>query len=202
MKAAEQPNKGRGRCVCAAAIVCLVALVALVALLAPASRGQDAKPNEYQVKAVYLYNFGRFVEWPAQAATAKGASFDICILGHDPFGPVLDSTVAGEKIDGQRVMVRRIVKVQEAAGCRILFITTSEESRLKDILSALERTGVLTVSDIPHFSERGGMIQLLEQGGKIRFEVNLTNAQDEGLTLSSDLLKVAAAVRKNSQPGD
>jgi hypothetical protein len=86
--------------------------------------------------------------------------------------------------------------------CRIAFISTSEENRLKDVLEALDKAAVLTVSDIPQFSTRGGAIQFVLDGKKIRFEVNLTNATDAGLTLSSELLKVATAVRRNSPSGD
>jgi hypothetical protein len=82
--------------------------------------------------------------------------------------------------------------------CRVLYISASEDGRLKEILAGLDKSGVLTVSDIPQFSQRGGMIQFVLVGNKLRFEVNLTNAQTAGLTLSSDLLKVAVAVRKSS----
>jgi hypothetical protein len=99
-------------------------------------------------------------------------------------------------------VAKRVVKPQDAVNCRVLYISLSEDSRLKELLAALDKAGVLTVSDIPQFSQRGGMIQFVVVGNKIRFEVNLTSAQDAGLTLSSDLLKVAAAVRKTSQPGD
>lgn len=163
---------------------------------------QQSRPNEYQVKAVYLYNFSRFVEWPTDAAVARRSSFAICVLGRDPFGAILDSTIAGENIAGKIVVARRISRAQESADCRVLFVSNSEDSRWKEDLAVLEKTAVLTVSDIPHFSERGGMIQFVTDGTKIRFEVNLSNAVDSGLNLSSDLLKVAVAVRKNSQAGD
>ena len=91
---------------------------------------------------------------------------------------------------------------EDALNCRVLYISSSEESRLKQVLMGLDKAGVLTVSDIPQFSQRGGMIQFVTAGNKIRFEVNLASAQEAGLTLSSDLLKVAATVRKTSQPGD
>jgi hypothetical protein len=180
-----------------------VAVVTACALLeAPVLHTQVSKPNEYQVKAVYLYNFGRFVEWPARAASAKDDSFAICVLGQDPFGAALDSALAGESIDGKSVVAKRISTPQDALTCRILFISSSEDVRLKDDLIALGKTGVLTVSDMPHFSQRGGMIQFVSEGNRIRFEVNLTIAQDAGLTLSSELLKVAIAVKRNPHPGD
>ncbi len=170
--------------------------------LVPTLSAQQTKPGEYAVKATYLYNFARFVEWPVGVTAARGDSFAICVLGRDPFGRALDSTLAGEAIDGKPVVAKRISKPEDAASCRILFISPSEDTRLKDILPAIDKTGVLTVSDMPQFSRRGGMIQFVLEGNKVRFEVNLTNARDAGLTLSSELLKVAVTVRRNSEPGD
>jgi YfiR/HmsC-like len=161
---------------------------------------QQPKPGEYDVKAVYLYSFGKFVRWPAETM-AKSGSFPICVLGHDPFGPALDTALAGSAVDGKGAEARRISKPQEALDCRILFVSSSETSRLKDIFAALDKTNILTVSDIPQFSKLGGMIQFVLDGNKIRFEVNLTAAENAGLTLSSELLKVATAVRKNPESG-
>jgi hypothetical protein len=162
------------------------------------ARSQNGKPSEYQVKAVYLYNFSRFVEWPSEAPALKTSSFEICVLGRDPFGPALDATVAGENVDGKSVVARRISKPEEGLDCRVLFLSASEDNHLKTDLTVFEKVGVLTVSDMPHFSQRGGMIQFVTDGDKVRFEVNLSNANDSGLSLSSDLLKLAIAVRKNS----
>jgi hypothetical protein len=90
-------------------------------LIATASLwGQSSKPTDYQVKAAYLYNFGRFVEWPANA-TGKGDLFTVCILGKDPFGSVLDKALAGETIGGKSVVAKRISTPQESGNCQILF---------------------------------------------------------------------------------
>jgi YfiR/HmsC-like len=178
-------------------------LLVLFSALAPGTpvlRAQE-RPTEYQVKAVYLFNFSRFVGWPPQAPSTPPDSFPICVLGKDPFGPALDAALAGENISGKSVVARRVAQPQDAAACRVVYISTSEEGRLKDVLAALDKTGVLTVSDIPRFSQRGGMIQFVLQGDRVRFEVNLTSATEAGLTLSSDLLKVAAAVRRIASPG-
>jgi hypothetical protein len=164
-------------------------------------RAQQSKPDEYEVKAAYLYNFGRFVAWPANTAAEKGDSFAICVIGQDPFGAALEATVVNHTIDGRGVVAKRVANSQEAANCRILFISSSENEQLKEILSTVEKEGVLTVSDAPEFSKRGGMIEFVLEGNKVRFEVNVTNAEKAGLTLSSDLLKVAVAVRRNPQPG-
>jgi hypothetical protein len=162
---------------------------------------QSPKPTDYDVKAVYLYNFGRFVEWPA-SVTAKSDSFTVCVLGQDPFGPALDATLAGETIGGKSVAAKRISNPPEAVRCQIVFISSVEDSRFNKIIEALDREAVLTVSDMPQFSQRGGMIQFVLDGSKVRFEINLTAAENAGLTLSSELLKVATAVRKSSQSGD
>jgi hypothetical protein len=162
---------------------------------------QQPKASEFQVKAAYLYNFGRFVQWPDESGTDRTDSFQICVLGADPFGQALDATLAGGTIGGKSVMAKRISKPQEVNSCRILFISSSEESHLKDVLAALDKTRVLTVSDIPRFSERGGMIGFVQEGNRVRFDVNLDSAQGAGLTLSSELLRVATNVRKVSHSG-
>lgn len=162
---------------------------------------QGPRPTEYQVKATYLYNFGQFVQWPRNASV-KNASFPICVLGQDPFNFTLDATLAGQTIDGKSVIARRIATPQEASICRILFISSSEDNQLKEILAAVAKAGVLTVSDMPYFAQRGGMIQFTSDGNRIRFSVNLASAEDAGLTLSSDLLKLAVTVRRNPPPGD
>ena len=154
------------------------------------------RPSEYQVKAVYLYNFGKFVNWPADAA--RSIDFDVCVLGTDPFGQLLDATVSDSTINGKRVVAKRIARAQDASDCRIVFIAGSESPRLAGHLPVLNRLHVLTVSDNPHFLERGGMIQFVFDGDRIRFAVNLTATQEAGLTLSSELLKVATKVIGNA----
>ena len=177
-------------------------LVMLVFLYIPVLQAQQRRVSEYQVKATYLYNFGRFVKWPSSATATKTDAFSICVLGQDPFGPILDSTLAGETLEGKSLKVKRISTPREAGECRILFISSTEENHLKEILATLEESCVLTVSDMPAFSRRGGMIQFVLEGDRVRFEINLTRAETAKLTLSSELLKVATAVRKDTPPGD
>jgi hypothetical protein len=178
---------------------CGTAIVLACALLhVPFLGAQQPKVSEYQVKAIYLYNFGRFVQWPPNATALKSDSFSICVLGQDPFGPSLDSTLAGEKLDGKPLAMKRISTARDAGECRILFISSTEESHLKEILLSLDESSILTVSDMPSFSRRGGMIQFVLEGDKVRFEINLTKAETAKLTLSSELLKVATTVRRNA----
>ena len=152
------------------------------------------KPTEYDVKAAYLFNFGKFVKWPAANDTHD--NFPICVLGQDHFGQALDKTVAGEKINRLPVTVRRVMSADEATGCRVVFVDGSEERRLTTVLPILNRAGVLTVSDMAGFVDRGGMIQFQLVDDRVRFEVNLDAAEHAGLSLSSDLLKVATKVRR------
>jgi YfiR/HmsC-like len=176
---------------------CPMALVVLWALIGTPLLCPQSSPTEYQVKAAYLYNFGKFVEWPT-GVTASESSFNICMLGQDRFSSTFGTTIAGESIKGKNILIKRIPRAQDAVGCHILFISSSEEARLKEILGALDKTSVLTVSDLPQFTRRGGMIQFVMDSNRVRFEVNLTNAERTGLTVSSQLLKVAISVRKSS----
>ena len=173
----------------------LLAVAITSAFLGPSClHAQRSNPGEYEVKAAYIYDFGKFVAWPAKVAPAD--DFPICVLGEDPFGATFDATIAGETINGKKVVINRIAKPQEAVSCRILFISGSEESQLKEILAALDKASVLTVSDISQFTRRGGMIQFVTDANRVRFEVNVTTAERAGLTLSSQLLKVAINVRR------
>jgi hypothetical protein len=188
------------RCISHARMIWL-ALAINSLLMVAAAWGQNPKPTDYQVKAAYLYNFGRFVEWPANIAS-KSDPFTVCVLGKDPFGPILDHAMAEETIGGKSIVAKRISSPQESADCQILFLSSTEEGRLNKILEATNKEAVLTVSDMPQFSERGGMIQFILDGKRVRFEVNLTAAQNAGLALRSELLRVATVVKRNPQIGN
>jgi len=174
-------------------ISCAALWFAVLLCLSATSLAQQVHPTESQVKAAYLFNFGKFVQWPLDHGPS-GDTFELCVLGQDPFGPVLDATVAGESISTRKIVVVRISKVSEAAPCNVLYISGSEGSRLAQIIEAARHSGTLTVSDIPHFVERGGIVGFVKQQDRIRFEVNRSAAEDSHLTLSSELLKVALRV--------
>jgi YfiR/HmsC-like len=176
--------------------------IAWVLVAVPCLQAQSSKPTDYDVKAAYLYNFGHFVEWPANVSLAQTESFTVCVLGQDPFGPVLDATLAGETIAGKRVAAKRIFTLDESGSCQILFLSSAEEARFNSIIKALSKQAVLTVSDMPEFAKRGGMIQFVLEGKRVRFEINLAAVQHAGLSVSSELLKVATTVRRNSSSGD
>ena len=165
-------------------------------LTIPLAAQPKPKPTDYQVKAAYLSDFGRFVEWSSRAKPSPEESFDLCVLGPDPFGPALDAAIAGERIGGAALTARRIARPQEALGCRILFIASPETNQLEAILTTLGTASVLTVGDMPDFVKRGGMIQFVLDGNRVRFEINIPASRHAGLNLSSELLKLARAVRR------
>jgi hypothetical protein len=176
-------------------------LVILSAVAFPSGTfAQNAKPTQYDVEAAYLYRFGNFVQWPASANRDRPKRFPICVLGRDPFGPVLDQMVKQSDIDGIPLSAKRIASAHDALGCRIVFVSSSENRRLDQDLADLRTTPVLTVSSIPDFMQRGGMIQFVIIDRRVRFEINISNAERAGLKLSSQLLKVAVAVRSDRNP--
>jgi YfiR/HmsC-like len=159
-------------------------------------KAQVPKPTEYEVQAAYLSNFGRFVEWPVRAGANERDPFYICVLGQDPFGPLLDAALKGETIGGAPMAARRVAGVSDTANCRIVYVNPSKDTPLKSVLATLGNANVLTVSDAAGFTDQGGMIQFVLDGNRVRFEINLAAAQRAGLNLSSQLLKVAVAVRR------
>lgn len=174
---------------------CALLVVFLAALSLPAQT-----LSEYDVEAAYLYNFGKFVRWPASAAH-NSSSFDICILGQDPFGGTLDRLIANDKIDGKPIRKRLIGRPSETEGCAIVYISDSEAGNLRRIIDALSSRGELLVSGLPNFIREGGMIQFVLDGDRVRFQINLDPATKSRLVLSSQLLKVAVSVVGKPQNG-
>jgi hypothetical protein len=187
----ERYRAGRGG-IDAAWCSALAAFLLLPLVHVPVAPAQT-RVSEYDVEAAYLYNFGKFVRWPADVPVAQ-KSFDICILGHDPFGATLARLIAGDQIDGREIHERAIAAAPEAAGCAIVYIADSEEANARKTIAALSGKGQLLVSDLPHFLDEGGMIQFVVAGSRVRFEVNLETAASSRLSFSSELLKVAIRV--------
>jgi len=175
--------------------------VVLCLLVTPLGVHAQQRPTEYQIKAAYLYNFARFVTWPTGAAALGPDPVTMCVLGDDPFGPVLDAAGTGLLVSGKRTVVRRITNVSDTGTCGVLFISESGGPALENVIATVGTRGVLTVSDLPDFTRRGGIIQFVISGNRIRFEVNLAAADTAGLTLSSELLKVAVTVRRTPRSG-
>ena len=165
-------------------------LAGCLALLVAALPAQAQAPSlEYQVKASYLYNFARFVTWPDEVFAGDG-KFNLCVVGAERFGPALDA-LAGEHVEGRAIALQRLERAAQAraARCHMLFIANVAEA---EAASAGAGPGVLTVGETPGFLARGGIINLIEIGGRIRFEINQPAAQQARLVVSSRLLSLAA----------
>lgn len=155
---------------------------------------QAAAPREYQLKAVFLFNFAQFVEWPPQAFPDARTPLVIGVLGRDPFGAYLDETVRGETVNNRSLVVQRYGRVEDINTCHILFISRSEGDRLEQILARLRGRNILTVADAEGFALPGVMIGLVTVENKIRLRINLEVAQAANLRISSKLLRSAEIV--------
>jgi hypothetical protein len=169
----------------------LLAVVVAIGLFAGEA---GAAPSEYQVKAVFLFNFARFVEWPPSAFASPAAPFVIGVVGYDPFGSQLDDATRGETVNGRALVVRRVRNVGEAGDCQILFVHRSEAAHLDDIVAGLDHRSTLTVSDLDEAGQRGVMIALATENQRIRLRVNVDSARAANLIISSKLLRSAEIV--------
>jgi len=156
----------------------------------------EERPTEDGVKAAYLYNFGKFMRHPE----ADAGKNDICILGRNTIAKVLEDSKSSDKGDAHPI--RNYDKAADARNCEIVYMGASESEHIEKDLAALQGSNVLTVSDVPQFLEKGGMIQLLLQNNRIRFAVNLDAVGRTNIQLSSELLKVAVYVNSSARTED
>ena len=169
-------------------------LLTLLAGALAAAGLNAAGPTEYQVKAVFLFNFTQFVDWPASAFPTPKSPLVIGVLGDDPFGPTLDEAIAGETVNGRPLEIRRYARAEDVADCHILFINLNAKQRLPDVLERLRGRHVLTVSDSNEFARAGGVIEFVTVDNKIRLQINLDAAKLANLSISSKLLKPSRIV--------
>lgn len=155
----------------------------------------DYEIKEYQLKAAFLFNFAKFVEWPPETFADQRSPIVIGILGDNPFRDesrdLLEETVRNKVINERPVVVKVVQAPAAATNCHILFISTSEKERLPEILAGLRGASVLTVGETERFTESGGMINFVLEGNKIRFQINDAAARSARLTVSSKLLSLA-----------
>ena len=144
---------------------------------------------EFKVKAVFLYNFTQFVDWPPGTFATSQSPLIIGILGTDPFGPYLQETVAGEKINGHPLIIIHYKAIEEVSGCHILFINTG--NKRDKVMGGLRGRSILTVSDATDFTKLGGMIRFFTKDNKMKLEINLEAAKASNLAISSKLLRLA-----------
>jgi len=174
----------------------LLLLLAAACLCAPGRLDAAMPPSEYEVKAAFLYNFAKYVQWPPSARSDSNGPFVIGVLGKDPFGPILDRAMNGQSVQGRAIVVRRFVRIEEIE-CDLLFVSSSEHQNLQKIFDALHRRAVLTVGDSHQFAELGGMFNLTTEESRIHFEMNPEAIQRAGLKAGSQLFRFARIVRES-----
>jgi hypothetical protein len=174
---------------CATAFVVLRSLVVAIP-----TRGQGNPPVEYQVKAAFLFNFAKFVEWPSDAFQSEKAPITLCVFRHDPFGSALDEIIRGKVINSRAVLSRRINELSDLKSCQLVFMGGVEDKHLAEVIGSLKGTSALLVGESEGFAERGGGIQLFQEASKLRFAINVDSIQRARLTVSSKLLALAKIV--------
>ena len=180
------------------ALARLARLVAVGLALACPVVAEAQESLETAVKAAYLYKFAPFVEWPAAAAHPAGAPFTVCVVGADPFGPVLDRAVAGQKVGDRPIAVRRLAAAAHDSPCDIAFLGGSRAQSVRDELGVLHGAPVLTVTD---GGAAPGVVDFALTEGRVRFRVDDQTAAEDGLTVSSKLLSLAVSVRPRKTSG-
>jgi len=175
----------------------LVAAILLFCSLLTGLPGEAlAQPeaSESDVKAAFLYNFTKFVEWPPAAFQDASSSFRLCVLSDEAFSRSLQAVVEGQEVAGRKLTLLRLGSSHDSKSCNLLFIGRPEHERIAEILASMAGSRALVVGESTGFLKQGGMINFHLQGGKVRFEVNLKAAEGEGLKISSKLLRLATRV--------
>ena len=160
----------------------------------------ELEVTESQVKAAYLFNFVKFVEWPSQAFARPDFPFVIGIVGQNPFARALEQIISGEEVRNRHLVIRSLAPGDDWRGCHLLYIARSERTSVGRVLDTLTNAPVLTVGDSEDFARQGGMINFVMRDRHVRFEINLEAARRAGLRISSKLLNVALTVLKKNEP--
>jgi hypothetical protein len=154
-------------------------------------QAQDTALSEYRLKAAFIYNFAKFVEWPPESFLDGTSPMVIGILGDNKFGNELEQTVQNKTINTRAIIIKPIHSLTEVTNCQILFVSDSEKKRLPEIIASLHNTPILTIGETDHFLQAGGIIDFVQEANKIRFQINEPAAKAVGLKISSKLLSLA-----------
>jgi hypothetical protein len=165
----------------------------------PPAFSTNGEGVEYPVKLAFLYNFSKFIEWPAGSFRFPGASLAICIVGLDPFSPVSEGGLRSRVVAGHPVAVRTLKPTDPLGECHMVFIPATEKDQAGRIVGSLKGSSALTVGESEGFAVLGGMINLTVEGSRVHFEMNPLAAQRAGLKISSKLLSLAKIVNDDSR---
>jgi hypothetical protein len=177
------------------------AMVFLYAAWPPVSVAQSKSASEYEVKAAFLYNFAKFIDWPPNSFSSPQSPFQICILGADPFGRTMDEALQGKMVGSHLVAIQRDKEFADLRHCQMVFVSSSESSRLAKILESLRGSSVLVVGESEGFASAGGTIQFAIEQDRVRFLINPDAAENAGIKVSSKLLALAKIVHPGLQSG-
>jgi len=177
---------------------CTVAFLAVTGAIP--TRPQAAPSVEYQVKAAFLFNFAKFVEWPQDAFQSDKAPISLCLFRHDPFGGALDEVIREKAINNHELQARRINDLAQLKACQLVFVSQKEEGQLPEILTSLKGASALVVGESADFAERGGAVQFFLENNKLRFAINVDAIQRARLQASSKLLALARIVHDKDHP--
>lgn len=179
----------------------LLALGLWVILLSSVYGQPSPSATEYQIKAAFLFNFVKFVEWPSDSFPSESAPLQICVLGQNPLGQELETLTRGKTISGRALEINHVSSLQRAKTCQLLFVSSSERRRTQEILAAMEGASVLTVGDEEGFARGGGVINFLFENDRVRFEINVDAAARARLKISAKLLALAKLVVRTGDAG-
>jgi hypothetical protein len=184
----------------------IVAGIALLAVMLPAgflgfASGETQPAPEYAVKAAFLFNFAKFVEWPDDAFADRSSPLVLCVIGEDPFGDALKS-LKGKTVNGRHLAIRYMTTIEELDRCHLLFVCPSEKPVLPKILQTTKGRSILTVGDMGGFAQDGGIINLVKEENRVGIEINLEAAQRSRLKISSKLLALAKIVKPGRRQGE
>jgi len=168
----------------------------VVAIGAAPSDSDPPVPLEYQIKAAFLHNFVKFVEWPEGVLPDTLDTITIGVIGEGPMYDGLESVVEGKTVKGRALSIQRFRRPEDLTFCHVLFVGRSEKERLKAILKRVENSRTLTVGEIEKFADQGGAINFIIVENRVRFEINLEAAKDAHLAISSRLLRLAKIIRR------
>lgn len=157
--------------------------------------GAEAAVSEYELKAAFLYNFTKFVDWPPRAFPVADGPIVIGIIGEDPFGTAIDALVRGEVVHDHALIVKRMPADGDLRNCQVLYISRSEKDHLPALMNQLKGSPVLTVSDMERFGEQGGIVNLVLENKAVKIEINSAAADRAGLQISAKLLRLARLVK-------
>jgi hypothetical protein len=175
---------------------CAIVLGILLSIGARAGAADEYRADEYHIKAAFLFNFAKFVEWPAQAFKSPSDPIVIGVLGKNPFGDALAEAVAGKTLGGRAFQVHEVTDAQQAAGCQIVFVSSSERKRLGPLFARIGNAPVLTVGETDNFASEGGIINFKIDAGNVRLQINVEAARKQQLRISAKLLSLAEVVEK------